>query len=127
MASVEHEIGKLDAFAEDTPVAIKAGRVELVAVRHGDEVHVVSSRCPHRGASMKHGSVRMLVTADDPDGMDLGGECLLVCPWHGYEFLLSTGELPFPGDMRLRSYPATVRDGSVFVSLRTSEKKRRMV
>ena len=42
---------------------------------------------------------------------------ILACPWHGWEFDLLTGQaLADPRD-RLRLYPVTVEDGTVFVLL----------
>jgi nitrite reductase/ring-hydroxylating ferredoxin subunit len=40
-----------------------------------------------------------------------------VCPWHGYEFKLTNGECVGDPKLRVRSYPVSERDGSVFVAL----------
>ena len=40
---------------------------------------------------------------------------ILACPWHGWEFDLLTGEALVDRRKRLRLYPVTVRDDTVYV------------
>ena len=42
---------------------------------------------------------------------------ILACPWHGWEFDLTTGEMIADERIRLRKYPVEVRDGTVYVTL----------
>ena len=39
----------------------------------------------------------------------------LVCPWHGWEYDLATGEAAHDRRLRLRRFPVTVEDGVVYV------------
>jgi nitrite reductase/ring-hydroxylating ferredoxin subunit len=40
---------------------------------------------------------------------------ILQCPWHGWQFDITTGRsLAFP-NRRIRAYPVTVQDGEVIV------------
>jgi nitrite reductase/ring-hydroxylating ferredoxin subunit len=38
-----------------------------------------------------------------------------VCPWHGYEYDLKTGECVGNRKLRLRNYAVVERDGAVYV------------
>ena len=39
----------------------------------------------------------------------------IVCPWHGWEYKLKTGECaPYP-NLRLRSYSVVQREGGIYV------------
>ena len=70
----------------------------------------VRNRCPHRGAPVCEGKLIGLVTADRPYHLtrEREGE-ILRCPWHGWEFDLTTGKSIFmPETWRLNSYPAGV-------------------
>jgi nitrite reductase/ring-hydroxylating ferredoxin subunit len=42
---------------------------------------------------------------------------VLTCPWHQYEFLLSTGVCLSAERLSARTYAVTVRDGGVLVDL----------
>ncbi len=39
----------------------------------------------------------------------------IVCPWHGWEFKLLTGEHAADADIRLKRYDVAQRDGDVYV------------
>jgi nitrite reductase/ring-hydroxylating ferredoxin subunit len=78
----------------------------------------VLNRCPHRGAPICRGVVTGTLLPSDPDDLTVGLEGEVVrCPWHGYEFSVRTGECLFTGDrLRLRIFPAEIRDGRVYVA-----------
>lgn len=65
------------ALEEASPSRVRLLGVDLVVVRLGASAHVLSSRCPHRGASLADGT--------------LEGKWLL-CAEHGWDFSCETGE-----------------------------------
>jgi 3-phenylpropionate/trans-cinnamate dioxygenase ferredoxin subunit len=44
-----------------------------------------------------------------------GGPPLLVCPWHGWQYDVATGQSYSPGDPRVKSYGVSVESGSELV------------
>jgi nitrite reductase/ring-hydroxylating ferredoxin subunit len=44
---------------------------------------------------------------------------VLTCPWHGYQYYVTNGELLLDASAHLETYPATVRDGNVYVTFPT--------
>jgi len=55
--------------------------------------HAVLNRCPHRGGSLCKGDILELVVADRPGDVRLDPMVkFIVCPWHGWEFDLETGQ-----------------------------------
>jgi 3-phenylpropionate/trans-cinnamate dioxygenase ferredoxin subunit len=42
---------------------------------------------------------------------------ILRCPWHGWEFDLTTGQSVFDPTVRLSTYPVRIEDGNVVVEL----------
>jgi 3-phenylpropionate/trans-cinnamate dioxygenase ferredoxin subunit len=72
--------------------------------------YALRNRCPHRGAPLCEGRQMGLWTAERPYHRAFGrdGE-ILRCPWHGWEFDLTTGRSVFmPEDVRVKSYPVGV-------------------
>ncbi len=67
----------------------------------GGEVHALDGVCPHQGGPLGQGKVE--------DGC-------VYCPWHGWQFELSTGE-HVHGKEPARTYPVTVEDGDVYVKV----------
>ncbi|MFN4088252.1 MAG: Rieske (2Fe-2S) protein [Alphaproteobacteria bacterium] len=112
------DLGPIDDFPTGRYRTFQVGRREIGVVKLADgSVHAVLNRCPHRGAPICRGVVTGTLLPSDPDDLTLGMEGEIVrCPWHGYEFSVRSGECLFTGGgMRLRTFPAAVRDGRVHV------------
>jgi nitrite reductase/ring-hydroxylating ferredoxin subunit/uncharacterized membrane protein len=62
------------------PARRQLGYLSLLALRQGDEVHVLSDHCAHLGGPLHQGRV---VT-------EQGATCI-TCPWHGSVFRISDG------------------------------------
>jgi len=76
----------------------------------GGRYFSLHNRCPHRGAPLCEGRLVGLLTASEPyaPALEREGE-ILRCPWHGWEFDITTGRsICVPDKMRARSYPAGV-------------------
>jgi nitrite reductase/ring-hydroxylating ferredoxin subunit len=68
------------------------------------------NRCPHQGGPLCHGTISGFVSATKPGEyrIDRHGE-ILRCPWHGWEFDVTTGQSWFdPGKVRVRRYEVTI-------------------
>ena len=74
--------------------------------------------CPHEGAPVCAGRITGLTQADRPGELRLTREGeLLCCPWHGWEFDLTTGQC-LVDRARLLRYETQVESGQVYVLLR---------
>lgn len=104
----------------------------VVAVR--DDLHIgifrfrgalyaYENTCPHQGGPVCQGrrvdAVRERLDDDhtsrglafDPDDPHI------VCPWHGFEFRVTTGEHPGSRRFRLRAFPVTESEGEIRVAV----------
>jgi nitrite reductase (NADH) small subunit len=96
------------------PVAdLPPGERKIVAV-NGREIGVFNIRgryyallnyCPHRAGPLCQGRLRPLVTADSVYELayEREGE-ILKCPWHQWEFDITTGRALFDEKMQVKSY-----------------------
>ncbi len=109
---------------EDLPVGVfrlvQVGREEIGVVRLANgEIHALRNRCPHRGAPICRGIVGGTWPPSAPGELvyEREGE-VLVCPWHGWEYDIRTGEELYQArPTRVRKFPVEVRAGAVFVTL----------
>jgi 3-phenylpropionate/trans-cinnamate dioxygenase ferredoxin subunit len=72
--------------------------------------YALRNSCPHQAAPLCLGSVQGMTVAPRPGvyAYVREGE-ILRCPWHGWEFDLTTGRSIFnPHKVRVRAYPVTV-------------------
>jgi len=66
--------------------------------------------CPHQSAPLCRGKIKGLLRASDPMHLELTREGEIIrCPWHGWEFDLTTGQSVFnPHKLHVRSYEVTI-------------------
>lgn len=75
----------------------------IVAVfRVGEEWHALDGICPHQGGPLGKGA--------------LSG-CILTCPWHGWQFDVTTGQHQSIGTLRQPRLAVQVEGDDVFVDL----------
>jgi thiamine pyrophosphate-dependent acetolactate synthase large subunit-like protein/nitrite reductase/ring-hydroxylating ferredoxin subunit len=101
-------VADVDELPEGRVKTVTAG-VHSMALTHIDgEYHAMDNRCPHQGGPLGEGSIEK----------GKNGECMLRCPWHGWDFDPKTG-LPPGGheDSGQMMYPLEVRDDGIYIGL----------
>ncbi len=119
MPSTEHDVGAVVEFGDGEPRRVSADGRALVVVRSGDRVFAARDVCPHQAARLSDGAVCGTTLPCKP-GEDVrygrDGE-ILVCPWHGWEYDLTTGRgLAEPDRVRIATYSARVDEGRDLVT-----------
>ncbi len=103
-----HRVADIDELPEGRVKTVTAG-VHSMALTHIDgEYHAMDNRCPHQGGPLGEGSIEK----------GKNGECMLRCPWHGWDFDPKTG-LPPGGhkDSGQAMFPLEVRDDGIYIGL----------
>ncbi|MDY6780183.1 MAG: Rieske 2Fe-2S domain-containing protein [Halobacteria archaeon] len=78
------------------------------------EYYAIGNRCTHAGGPLPEGGVRTVGDDGEEDGD--GNTAVVMCPHHGAEFDLSTGEcLSYPASEDVPSYDVVVEDSKVLV------------
>ena len=72
--------------------------------------YALRNTCPHQSAPLCRGRIKGLLQASDPRHLELTREGEIIrCPWHGWEFDITTGQSVFnPHKLRVRSYEVTI-------------------
>ena len=80
---------------------VAGGRI--VALFHTESgVWAMDGICPHAGGPIAQGALT---------------GCLVTCPWHGWQFDVTTGRHCLNAQLQHPSFPVEVVDGEVFVEL----------
>ncbi len=64
--------------------------------------HAIANTCPHRGGPLGEG--------------DLAGP-VVTCPWHGWQFNVTTGQSPVNPAACVKSYNCKIEDQEIFVEI----------
>ena len=101
---------------------VASGGVEIGVYRHKDGYVAYRNLCPHQGGPVCEGVIiPRVVTVLDQDqsfrrsAFDMD-EMHFVCPWHGWEYRIATGECVGDSRIRLKSYPVVEREGMLYVA-----------
>jgi nitrite reductase (NADH) small subunit len=118
---MEYRAGKREEFREGSRLLLKCGDAEIGIFVIDGELYAWHNACAHRGGPVCQGRVlKRVVEPVDGDAMVRtlqyhAEDTHIVCPWHGYEFNIKTGEHPGHAALALRKASVSVRDGEVYV------------
>ncbi|MGN6360899.1 MAG: Rieske (2Fe-2S) protein [Thermomicrobiales bacterium] len=97
------------------------GRAGIGVFNVNGEYHALRNLCPHKLGPLCVGRVSGRPVADAPPSSYQGepelvrdGE-ILRCPWHLWEFDITTGHCLVDPKMRVKTYPVTIEEGMVVV------------
>lgn len=68
----------------------------------GGALYAINNTCPHRGGPLAEGLIE---------------GSLVTCPWHAWQFDVTTGASPLSEDICVPAYPVTVDHGRIVVDL----------
>ena len=103
---------------------LSPGKRKVVAI-NGREIGVFNVNgslyalrniCPHRSGPLCSGRLRPLVLGDDPHHLEHERESeILKCPWHQWEFDITTGRALYDEKLRVKTYPVTQEGDDVII------------
>ena len=97
------ELCRIDQVAVGTALKVEAGGLVVAVFNVDGEFYVTDDSCTHGPGSLSEGFV-------DGD--------VIECNFHNGQFNIKTGEVVSPPCMiPIRTYPAVVQDGKVFVDV----------
>ena len=112
-----------DELMEGATRVVAIGDVEIGVIRHKGACFAYRNVCPHQGGPVCDGVLDPRVE-DVIDGNGLfvcqrfdEDDVHIVCPWHGYQFKVTTGQHAVDPEVRLNRYEITESEGSVYVTL----------
>jgi nitrite reductase/ring-hydroxylating ferredoxin subunit len=117
VAERETRLPLADAPAEGALLMLDLGGHRVGLYRVEGTLHALADRCPHRGAPLCAGRIATPVAAG-ADGLELGRPHSIVrCPWHKWEFDITTGRSLVDAKLRVRRYAVRIDGDEVVVTL----------
>jgi nitrite reductase/ring-hydroxylating ferredoxin subunit len=119
----EFVVGRTSDLAEGERMIVLLDGAEVGVFNVGGEYVAYPNWCPHMGAPLCEGPLDGTIESSfDKETLETdlswGREDeMLSCPWHGFEFDVTSGECRSDGQYKLREFPTRVEDGHIIVSL----------
>lgn len=110
-------------LAEGAVRIVTVRDLEIGIIRHKGACYAYRNVCAHQGGPVCEG-LRLPQVEDviGPGGSFLQqrfneNDVHIVCPWHGYEYHLTTGCHVGDPRLRLQKYPIAEREGNIYLTL----------
>jgi nitrite reductase (NADH) small subunit len=122
MTRGRHIIARLDEFPPGTRRLLPIGGTAGIGVYNIDgRFYAVRNICPHEGAPLCRGPQRAYVRAERVGNRftyvyERESE-IIVCPWHEWEFDVTTGRALHDPKQRVKTYFVTVEEDEVVLYL----------
>ncbi len=108
-----HVVGRVSEIPPGTRRVVELEGRSIGVFNVNGTYYALRNRCPHQGAPLCLGSVQGTAAESRPGEYvwEREGE-ILRCPWHGWEFDITTGRSIFnPHKIRVRRYRVDVDTG----------------
>ena len=123
MTGTNHAVCATDELDDGDKLVVQLEGKEIAVFNIEGEYHAYLNWCPHQGGPCCEGKVSGTSTATyDRETMEVSLEWtkedqIMNCPWHGWEFDLTSGECLSRRGTELPSFPVTVENDQVHVTL----------
>ena len=97
-----HRLAAVDDLAPGTGRELTAGGRVVALFRVGDRFFALDGICPHAGGPLGKGFVT---------------GTRVTCPWHGWQFDVTTGRHCLNAAIEHETFPVVVENGAVFIDL----------
>jgi len=125
-------VGQVSEFPESGRLVIELDGVEVGVFRRNGQFSAYENVCPHMGGPVCQGKIIGRVEeriADDKTSRGFAfspDRTNIVCPWHGYEFDIATGQHQGNPRMRLRPVKIEIVEDDIVVTLPEGTRSRIM-
>ncbi len=118
----KHFVGYESQYEEGTRILHEIGEKEICVMKVDGQLYAYENTCVHQGGPVCEGLIMEKVEevlADDKTSL---GEVFsekekhIICPWHGWEFKLETGECVVNKKLVLNKYEITLEGDKIYVS-----------
>lgn len=116
----EHVVAKLSDVLEGKHIIVKVGSREIGVYNVRGKLYAIPNTCFHQNGPLCLGATSGTVIANEQTSMQRvwmhDGE-IAVCPWHGFEFNVTTGAcLAYPG-RRIPTYEVKIEGDRIIIIL----------
>jgi nitrite reductase/ring-hydroxylating ferredoxin subunit len=122
-SATEVLVGSRSQFKDGERVFLRVASTEVGVFCHDGVFYAFENRCVHMGGPVCEGRIIGRVEAVLAEDKTVLGERFsetethIVCPWHGYEYDLATGECAADRRLKLRRFEVVERGDEIYVQV----------
>jgi nitrite reductase/ring-hydroxylating ferredoxin subunit len=123
LPTTRYEVCVSDAIPERGRMIVDVGEKTVGIFRVDGQLYAYENTCAHQGGPVCQGAIIPRVRERlDQAQATLGfafdeTQMHIVCPWHGFEYRITTGRHPAKADIALLPIHVTEQNGFVYVAL----------
>lgn len=120
---MEHFVAKFSQMEDPSVQVVHVGDQEIGVFRCQDHIYAYRNECLHQGGPVCEGTLIPKVEAVLRDDQTVAGEQFspsewhIVCPWHGYEYGIATGQCAPNPALRLTPFTTIIRGDDIYLSI----------
>jgi nitrite reductase/ring-hydroxylating ferredoxin subunit len=118
---VEQFVARASEFKDGDRQIVRIGDTEVGVFKDSGQLYAYSNYCLHQGGPACEGlTIARVEEHLREDKTSLGlyfseNEMHFVCPWHGYEYDMKTGECVSDRRLKLKQYKIVEKGGDLYV------------
>jgi nitrite reductase (NADH) small subunit len=115
---VKHPVARVEDIPPGGRKILKVKGREVGVFNLGGTYYALKNVCVHQGARVCLGKVTGTTLPSKVYEFKYGREGqILRCPWHGWEYDITSGRSLFDEKVGVVSYPVSVEDGQIFITM----------
>lgn len=95
-------VGAASSIAPGTGKAVEAGGRRIAVFNVGGKHYAIDDTCKHRGGPLGEGELEGSV---------------VTCPWHGWQYDVTTGAACMDPAVKVECYPVEIQGNDLFVTV----------
>ena len=96
------EVSTTEGISTDRGKSIETEGIPIALFKVGDTIYAIDNVCPHKGGALAEGSFK---------------GCVVTCPWHGWEFNVTTGAMSMNPSIKVKSYPVKLNGSTISIQI----------
>lgn len=119
----DHIVARTEDIAPGDRLIVELEGKEICVFNVDGDYHALLNWCVHQGGPCCEGTLGGTYDASfDRESLELSldwvkEDRVLSCPWHGWEYEVTSGDCLSDGSRRLPKYPISTRDGKLVIEL----------
>lgn len=114
-----HFVTEIENLGSGERILVDIEEQEIGVFNVDGEIFALANWCAHQGGPICEGPTTGTFSSNEDFELVYSHEDqVVICPWHGWEFDIKTGDHLAPTRIRIPSYEVVLQEGKIYVKTR---------